>query len=362
MPPITEGQLFPTLNHFKEALREWAVEENFTPHILDSDKQRVRAGCRSGPDCPFRIRVNYNIKLHAARVTTVTDTHTCAPSTDGRLRLQVKRSEIAKLGFLIKIVPELLGEVKKETSINSIIEAVENKYGQRLLHRQAQKVKQVLCQKPCRHCHQFGHSSKNCSERPAGLDADQDNAGNSSCSEERPRRKSRCLVCFQTGHNRKNCPQKGNNEAQNQDAAMIQSQLTASAYAPNLPPNQRFEGTFALAPVIEDEPNSTNHDEPATDATQHLNVPRGPFPPNRAIDIPPRRLNQGNARQQGPSPQPRPSPQLTNSQQPELTPQPTIPPNARQEAARLMQQAAKLMQEAARLNFEAARLTASVPD
>ena len=30
MPPIVEDQIFPTLLAFKEALREWAVEKNFT--------------------------------------------------------------------------------------------------------------------------------------------------------------------------------------------------------------------------------------------------------------------------------------------------------------------------------------------
>lgn len=369
MPPIVEDQRFTTLADFKEALREWAVEANFTPHILDSDKQRVRAGCRSSPDCPFRIRVNYNIKLRAARVTTVEGAHTCAASsgpTSGQpVNQHVKRSEVARLSFLIKMVPQLL-DINKQTRPNAIIDAIEKKYGQRLLHRQAQKVRQVLCRKPCRHCHQFGHHSRRCPQRPADADVEQDaDDDDDSGSEERPRRRSRCLVCFQTGHNRKNCPQKANGEAQNQDAAMNQHQLSTAAYAPNLPPNQlrNFQGTFGLEPILEDDaPNFPNNEEQPSSSTQQSVAPRGPFPPNRSIEAPQGRPNPGRARQQRPSAQPRPSSQVATSQPPRTTPQSLTPPHARVEAARLMQQAASLMQEAARLNFEAARLTASAGD
>lgn len=370
MPPIVEGQTFPSLADFKEALRDWAVEANFTPHILDSDKQRVRAGCRSGPDCPFRIRVNYNIKLHAARVTTVEGTHTCVASagpTSGQpINQHVKRSEVARLSFLIKAVPQLMN-VTKETRPNAIIAAVEKKYGQRLLHRQAQKVRQVLSKRPCRHCHQFGHPHRHCPQRPTDADADQDGDDDDDSTSEpaRPRKRSRCLVCFQTGHNRKNCPQKSTIEAQNREAAN-QNQLSTAAYAPNLPPDQlrQFQGTFGLEPIIEDDASNVPDDEeePSTTAQAPVVVPRGPFPPNRSIELPRGPQNQSTAPQQRPTTQQRPPPQGTAAQPPGPVAHPPTPQNARTEAARLMQQAANLMQEAARLNFEAARLTAAAGD
>lgn len=46
MAPIVQGQHFPSLHEFKIALRQWAIETNFTPAIIDSDLHRVRAGCR----------------------------------------------------------------------------------------------------------------------------------------------------------------------------------------------------------------------------------------------------------------------------------------------------------------------------
>lgn len=364
MPRIVEGQLFTTLADFKEALREWAVEEGFAPHILDSDKQRVRAGCRSGPDCPFRIRVNYNIKLHAARVTTVEGEHTCARNPEERASQQVKRSEIAKLSFLIKVVPQLI-EVNSQTRANHIIEAVEKRYGQRLLYRQAQKVRAALTKKPCRHCHQFGHSSRRCPQRPASASAEPDAEGDTSSDEAvRPRKRSRCLVCFGHGHNRKNCPQRANVEAENRDAAILESQLTSAAYAPNMPPLQRFEGTFALQPMMnDDEPTLPNHDEHTPRAPipgPPIVMPTGPFPPNRTIEGPQNQANVGASQQQRQGPQQRPPQGSTGAQRNRPGQQAPAPSNPKVEAARLMQQAASLMQEAGRLNFEAARLMASV--
>ena len=46
MPPLARGQVFKSLQEFKKALQEWALEANFTPAILDSDSHRVRVGCR----------------------------------------------------------------------------------------------------------------------------------------------------------------------------------------------------------------------------------------------------------------------------------------------------------------------------
>ena len=48
MPPLARGQVFKSLQEFKKALQEWALEANFTPAILDSDSHRVRVGCRYG--------------------------------------------------------------------------------------------------------------------------------------------------------------------------------------------------------------------------------------------------------------------------------------------------------------------------
>ena len=164
MFPIEPGHIFPSLADFKEALRQWAIERNFTPHILDSDSHRVRAGCRSSPDCPFRIRANYNAKRGDARVTIVDDVHTCGLTGQGPAHQNIKRAETGKMKFLMEAVPRLM-TVTAETTIPNIIEVVERHYGQQIPKRQAQKVKGALVQRvkgPCRHCHRVGHTRRYC--------------------------------------------------------------------------------------------------------------------------------------------------------------------------------------------------------
>jgi len=176
MPPIHEGQTFPNLHIFKDALREWAIERNWTPHILDSDSHRVRAGCRSAPDCPFRIRANYSAKRENAKVTTVDDVHNCEPLRvgDTLLHQPIRRAETGKLRFLLDAVPNLMN-VTVDTSRHEIIKVVEQKYGQKIPVRQAQKVKAGLVDRvrgPCRQCHQSGHTRRTCpqlQDPPRGL-------------------------------------------------------------------------------------------------------------------------------------------------------------------------------------------------
>ncbi|KAL8816928.1 MAG: hypothetical protein Q9191_008241 [Dirinaria sp. TL-2023a] len=353
MATIVEGQKFPSLQSFKEALREWAVEKNFTPHILDSDRTRVRAGCRSAPDCPFKIRVNHNSKLGYARVTTVEDVHTCAASTGQLVPQNIKRAETAKVSFLVKAIPQLL-EVTKSTSVSRIVEVVEEKYGQKIADRQAQKVKRLLCSRPCRYCHQLGHSVRCCPQRPAQLNPDEVNGADAEADSdpgEWVNRRVHCQVCSKTGHNRKNCPDSASIDPASQDVTMIEEQLKMAAYAPALPPNPPSSTSVPVDPQIED-------NEPAP-APRQLSVSGGSLPSNRSMDgssgLP-------NSLPSRPSSEPRPLQQAINAQLARPTPHQNTPQNPKLEAARLMQQAARLMQEAARLNFEAARLTASAVD
>ena len=147
MPPITLGQRFESLQAFKSALRSWAIEKSFNPAILDSDSRRVRAGCRSKPNCPFRARCNFNEKQGVATVTTLHDVHACKDSAASTETSAVSRAETSKLKFLIEAVPQLI-HVDANTSTRAIIDAVKAKYGKEIALRQAQKVKSTLCPKP----------------------------------------------------------------------------------------------------------------------------------------------------------------------------------------------------------------------
>lgn len=337
MPPIVQGQIFPTLLDFKNALRDWAIERNWTPHILDSDSHRVRAGCRSSPDCPFRIRANYSAKRGDAKVTTCDDNHTCEPfraDTDlGKPHQDIKRAETGKLKFLLHVVPKLM-LVTLDTNIQEIINAVAQKYGQKIPLRQAQKVKSALTDRvkgPCRHCHQLGHTRRHCPQLRDSVPGPMPFTQNS------------------INHH--------SNASEDHDNG---------AYADGgLDYEPEDGGHSDLMDYTNGNPSSNatpgfSLGHPQQLATHVFNPNRQnglPLDPTLASRI--ERLNSGEtpvAVQPPVAPQQTPNQHMAsqNSQTPKT------PQEARLEAARLMQQAARLMQEAARLNSEAARLTASV--
>lgn len=328
MAAIVEGQIFPTLQAFKQALRDWAINTNFTPHILDSDSHRVRAGCRSSPDCPFRIRANYSEKRGNAKVTTCDNVHNCVSISEHLVSQTIKRPEVGKLKFLIEAVPKLIN-VDEEVTVNIIQEAVEAKYGQKIPLRQAQKVKRALGAKPkgpCRECRQMGHSKRTCPQiHTTMVDAnhdglseplDYDNGGMrvNFSDEEQSRADRRCSRCFQPGHSRTHCPE--------------------GADPLNLH-NVAGPGYNARAPMT-DYITRQARDDTSIDPNLR-NGPQRPGP-----DVPQMQRSHSSNIHHDQHEQPR-------------TPQET-----RAEAAKLLHQAAMLMQEAANLNLEAARLSASV--
>lgn len=340
MPPIVQGQIFPTLLHFKNALRDWAIERNWTPHILDSDSHRVRAGCRSSPDCPFRIRANYSVKRGDAKVTTCDDNHTCEPfRAHPNLRKphqDIKRAETGKLKFLLDAVPKLI-LVTLDTNIQEIIDAVAQTYGQKIPLRQAQKVKSALTDRvkgPCRHCHQLGHTRRHC-----------------------PQLQNSAPGPMSFTHNSITHNSNGNED--HDDGAYADGGLDYE------PAEAAHSGLMNYG-----NDNPSNNNTSGYSLGHPPQLPTNLFAPSRQTDLSldPTlasridRLNSGEA----PVPvQPAVAPQQTPQQTPNQLPATQNTQAAKNtkeaklEAAKLMQQAARLLQEAARLNSEAARLFAS---
>ncbi|KAL9632281.1 MAG: hypothetical protein Q9164_005414 [Protoblastenia rupestris] len=382
MPPIVPDQSFTNLAEFKEALRQWAIERNWTPHILDSDSHRVRAGCRSSPDCPFRIRANYSAKRGDARVTTVDDVHNCEPfRNNGQLSHQnIKRAETGKLKFLVEAVPKMM-TVTLETSIHDIVAMVEQKYGQKIPTRQAQKVKGALVIRvkgPCRHCHQMGHTRRHCPQlrvsAPGPIDfsnsgtmdfsrtehgdsayADgglEDTYGegdtmdfengqqqSSNMFHQHPRPQSSAAFDH-TNHNNTAQPSQNGITV---DPGLSDSVQQQYGLPPRPTPIQPISATQQAIQQARANLNLQNH-----------GVPRSTLP-----------LQNNTASQNNMASQNHTTSQNNTGQQNNMASQndstPTrTPAETRIEASRLMQQAAQLMQQAAKMNAEAARLTASV--
>ena len=349
MPALVPGQRFASLLDFKKALHEWAVERNFTPAILDSDTHRVRAGCRSSPDCPFRIRANFQEKNGYARVTTVDDVHNCISSTGQLASQDIKRAETCKLKFLIEVVPKLL-IVDQETSTKTIMEVVERKYGQKIALRQAQKVKALLAPKskgPCSHCGKAYHKGRRCP-----------------------------LIRKPTPEvNESTLENNDDDDDDDDDTSAMQFDLTEDSSAPQSEVREEchlgVNGVINLNGLVQGQPVVQGQSSPVMNGVSTRNGQNRPLVESN-ISSDNQTSNPGSR-------------QTIATQNPVQTPlfqlnaatrvalaghnlatrvavQPTAktPQETRMEAAKLMQQAARLMQEAAKLNAEAARLTASV--
>lgn len=392
MPSIEAGQSYNNLSEFKDALREWAIESNFTPHILDSDSHRVRAGCRSSPNCPFRIRANYSAKRGDARVTTVDNIHNCEPfSRSAPTHQNIKRAETGKLKFLVQAVPKMMS-VTLETSIHDIIAMVEQRYGQKIPIRQAQKVKGSLVTRvkgPCRQCHRMGHTRRVCPQLRESAPGPIDFSNNDS---------------MDFSHN-----DHGDDDYEDggMDDTFGEGDSMGFSNGQDQPPNMFHQHSrpqqnagFDHTPQMGIDPSLNNRMD------QHYTAPPMPRPlpkPMSATQIAVQQARQQNivstanmtsqhqtTQQQTPSlqtpqihtpqlqtPQIE-SPQLhrtpshtngihqtpsqSNMMQQSNADTPRTPAEVRREASRLMDSAAKLMQQAAAMNAEAARLTSSVAD
>lgn len=356
MPSIIQGQTFHSLAAFKEALRDWAIERNWTPHILDSDSHRVRAGCRSSPNCPFRIRCNYGAKKGVAKVTTCDDNHTCEPfrvSAQGRAHQDIKRAETGKLKFLLEAVPKLI-TVTLDTNVLEIIEAVERTYGQKIPTRQAQKVKANLTERikgPCRHCHQLGHTRRHCPQLRVSANGPLDFSN---------------LQQEITDFTNRNCDDEtyvdDGLEVGTGNVRVMEDQLDFGGTHQPDSRDQQFTSAHprpmsnSIHPQQAVNPNGFVNLQPGGSAilvdpivTNGLQRRNAPVPERSTIVQAPESMAQPGSAQKS-----QPIARL-DAPQTQITPAET-----RLEAAKLMQQAARLMQEAARLNAEAARLTASV--
>ncbi|MCJ1371761.1 hypothetical protein MMC20_002980 [Loxospora ochrophaea] len=389
MPSIKKGQKFPSLADFKKALLEWAVEKNFTPSILDSDARRVRAGCRSSPGCPFRIRANLVEERGYCKVTTCEDVHTCT-STSGNQ--DIPRPAASKMKFLLDAVPKLL-VVNRDTTTISIIEAVEQRYGQRIALRQAQKVKQQLVPRPrgpCNYCGAPDHTSGSCPQNRCSTSSiDAASPGNAfhDSSEDmqlvvgaEDQELPRCESCSQLGHNLLNCP--------SSDAIGPSEQSLPTAVRPaHVVSRQEQSNTQTARERTPFEGGNQSLEQTRTSPTRHLSQSQTGMQSASAVSfvgrsqarptnlgtntLPEQEVSHVRTASEKTSMLSRHPPnvhsQLSSVSQNGYVPRSRLwkdipdPPTSsareiRLEAARLMQQAATCMQEAARLNGEVAKL------
>ncbi|KAL4344260.1 hypothetical protein AHAS_Ahas11G0160600 [Arachis hypogaea] len=71
------GQIFPTMDLFKKALKDYFVFEGKNVLYIKNEKHRLTAAC-AAEDCPWLIFTSWNSASRCFQVKTLIDEHTCA--------------------------------------------------------------------------------------------------------------------------------------------------------------------------------------------------------------------------------------------------------------------------------------------
>jgi MuDR family transposase len=98
MSLIYIGQVFESLNGFKEALRNWAIVDHFEYRWSFSDSQRCKAVCVH-KGCDFAVRCNAYPAKGCAKLTVLVPNHTYAGSAP------IARSQASRVDWLEQVVP-----------------------------------------------------------------------------------------------------------------------------------------------------------------------------------------------------------------------------------------------------------------
>ncbi|CRG90481.1 Protein MMS22-like [Talaromyces islandicus] len=129
------GQRFESLEDFKSAIRNISVRQHWDLRVVRSNKKSVVLGCRSSPNCYFRVvcRANKN----ATHITSLQDHHSCRRNL-GTTGSTPARSEASHVRFLLNEIPKLF-DMKSKIKGQDVVDAVKRYHSYDISMRQAQR-------------------------------------------------------------------------------------------------------------------------------------------------------------------------------------------------------------------------------
>jgi hypothetical protein len=129
------GQRFSSLEDFKTFIRSISVRQHWDLRVVRSNKKSVVLGCRSSPNCFFRVVCRAN--KHATYITSLQDTHSCRRNAASSGATPA-RSEASHVRFLLNEIPKLF-DMKSKIKGQDVVEAVKRYHGYDISMRQAQR-------------------------------------------------------------------------------------------------------------------------------------------------------------------------------------------------------------------------------
>ncbi|KAJ5232802.1 Transposase MuDR plant [Penicillium chermesinum] len=128
-------QRFVSLEEFKSVIRSISVRQHWELRVIRSNKKSVVIGCRSSPNCFFRVVCRSN--KNATYITSLQDSHSCHRSGDSPTRTPA-RSEASHVRFLLSEIPKLF-DMKSRIRSQDVVDAVKRYHGYDISSRQAQR-------------------------------------------------------------------------------------------------------------------------------------------------------------------------------------------------------------------------------
>jgi hypothetical protein len=74
------GQNFETMQHFRDAMQDWAITDHFNYYVEHSTSEQSTIKCRAQEQYPFVVRCAYNSAEDHIIITSMHGVHTCLGS------------------------------------------------------------------------------------------------------------------------------------------------------------------------------------------------------------------------------------------------------------------------------------------
>lgn len=80
------GMQFPSMKEARDALVRHTLDLKTSFRVEKANSEKYFTACRSGPDCPYKVRMYMSRKTGLVRIQTYEPLHSCTPETHDNWR------------------------------------------------------------------------------------------------------------------------------------------------------------------------------------------------------------------------------------------------------------------------------------
>nr|XP_034569455.1 uncharacterized protein LOC117833969 [Setaria viridis] len=106
-PKMDLGTMYPSMDEFRLAVRQFAINEEFELGTEKSSKERFRGFCKSSEECPWRIVGRRQANEKTIKVTFLVDQHDCISSSRVKTITPSQKWVASKAVSIIRNIPNI---------------------------------------------------------------------------------------------------------------------------------------------------------------------------------------------------------------------------------------------------------------